>query len=360
MIKIEYKNKIAFHPGYYLTDIIEELEMTQAEFAKRLGVSEKTVSLLLNGEGPGITNDIAQKLSDMLGISVETFLELQKKYDENLIEIEREKEIDSQIEVLKLIDYHYFTRLEILPHTSVMGEKVQNLKAFFKISDLRMFTEQNFVASFRTTVTSINLKNIVNANVWLQTAIYVGAKIEVEEFSAKKLKSHLAEIRAMTVKSPSDFLPRLKEIFRSCGVAFVLLPALKNCGVNGVVKWFDNRVVLAINDRFSYADTFWFSLFHEIKHVLQRKVKKVLVRCDNPDSEYRELEGDADSFASEILIPTEEYRKFVDKKRFSKCEIMKFASEQGIHPGIVVGRLQHDGQISHSCFHELKEKYVII
>ena len=47
MLKEEYKNIIAFHPGYYLTDIIEELEMTQDEFAKRLGTTGKTVSLLL-------------------------------------------------------------------------------------------------------------------------------------------------------------------------------------------------------------------------------------------------------------------------------------------------------------------------
>ena len=73
MLKEEYKNIIAFHPGYYLTDVIEELEMTQDEFAKRLGTTGKTVSLLLNGQTP-LTNDLAMKISAMLGISVETLL----------------------------------------------------------------------------------------------------------------------------------------------------------------------------------------------------------------------------------------------------------------------------------------------
>ena len=69
MLKEEYKNIIAFHPGYYLTDIIEDLEMTQEEFAKRLGTSGKTISLLLNGQA-NLTNDLAMKISTMLGISV--------------------------------------------------------------------------------------------------------------------------------------------------------------------------------------------------------------------------------------------------------------------------------------------------
>lgn len=90
MIKEEYKDIIAFHPGYYLSDILEDLEMTQCEFAKRLGTSGKTISLLLNGQTP-LTNDLAGKISAMLGITVETLLNLQKSYDEKIIEIEDAK-----------------------------------------------------------------------------------------------------------------------------------------------------------------------------------------------------------------------------------------------------------------------------
>ena len=33
---IEYKDRMAFHPGYYIQEELEALEMTQEEFAKRL------------------------------------------------------------------------------------------------------------------------------------------------------------------------------------------------------------------------------------------------------------------------------------------------------------------------------------
>ena len=68
MNKQEYKNLIAFHPGYYIKEMIEDINMTQSEFAKRLGTTDKTVSKLINGE-ISLSDEIAQKLSSMLGTS---------------------------------------------------------------------------------------------------------------------------------------------------------------------------------------------------------------------------------------------------------------------------------------------------
>ena len=42
--EVIYKELIAFHPGSYIEDIVEELNITQSEFAERLGVSAKTIS----------------------------------------------------------------------------------------------------------------------------------------------------------------------------------------------------------------------------------------------------------------------------------------------------------------------------
>ena len=74
---IEYKDIIAFHPGYYVEDIIEELGISQAEFALRMGATPKTLSQLVNG-WINISNDLAKKLSMMLGSSVDGWLNLQK------------------------------------------------------------------------------------------------------------------------------------------------------------------------------------------------------------------------------------------------------------------------------------------
>lgn len=96
----EYDNLIAFHPGYYVKEIIDDLGITQEEFAKRLDTTPKNVSKIVNGE-QNLSKDIAQKLSDMLGTSVEFWLELQNSYKLKIIEIEEEKQMDHVVNCIK-------------------------------------------------------------------------------------------------------------------------------------------------------------------------------------------------------------------------------------------------------------------
>ena len=93
MSKVEYKDIIAFHPGYYVKDIIEDLKMNQCEFAKRLEITDKTLSKLLSGEAP-MSREIAKKMSQMLGTSVDVWLKLQKKYDDKCCQIEQQNELE--------------------------------------------------------------------------------------------------------------------------------------------------------------------------------------------------------------------------------------------------------------------------
>ena len=77
---VEYKDLIAFHPGQYLGELIEDYEMNQKEFAENLGVSPKTISKLVKGE-ESISNEIAQELEKFTNISMKTWLNLQNAYD---------------------------------------------------------------------------------------------------------------------------------------------------------------------------------------------------------------------------------------------------------------------------------------
>ena len=157
----------------------------------------------------------------------------------------------------------------------------------------------------------------------------------------------------MTVRKPAEFLPRMREIFAECGIAFVLLPHLKNSGVNGAVKWVsEDRVVLAMNNRGLDADKFWFSLFHELGHIL-------LGHINQSNGTTIEDENAADNFAKETLIPTAEFNAFTSLNDFSKASIYSFAQEQNILCGIVVGRLQKEGFINYNRCNDLKTKYAL-
>ena len=359
---MNYRDIMAFHPGYYVAEIIEDMGVTQAEFAVRMGTTSKTLSQLVNGQA-NISNDLAQKLSTMLGTSIEFWLNLQTAFDEKVIEINKAKATDEQAEIVAVIDYSYFVKLVNLPVARTVREKIDNLCSFFRIADLRILRQNDFLVNFRTGIATVEDKNVINSRAWLQTALNVAARIETAPFNADKLKAYIPEIRTMTLQDPEVFLPRLREIFSECGVAFVLLPYLKNSGINGAVKWINqDRVVLAMNDRRLNADTFWFSLFHEIKHVLQQKTKTVFVSSSKQEMKAMDekLEEEADIFAQNTLIPIRDYRQFAPSKYTSDAEIIAFAKKIGIHPGVVAGRLQHDHIIAPNRCSALKQQYKIV
>lgn len=83
---VENIDLIAFHPGQYIGELIEDYQMTQKEFAEKLGVAPRTISKLVNGED-SISNDIAQKLEKLTNISMKTWLNLQASFDRKVAEL---------------------------------------------------------------------------------------------------------------------------------------------------------------------------------------------------------------------------------------------------------------------------------
>ncbi len=87
----ENDESIAFHPGYYLKEVIEELNLTQSEFAQNLGVTEEHLCELLVGT-QNLTIDVVSKLSEFMGTSVEFWMNLQRSYSEAISKSEEKND----------------------------------------------------------------------------------------------------------------------------------------------------------------------------------------------------------------------------------------------------------------------------
>ena len=106
--------------------------------------------------------------------------------------------------------------------------------------------------------------------------------------------------------------------------------------------------------RNKYADIFWFTLFHEIGHLLDIKNELFVDFTSNCSN----AEDEANNFAVEKLIPKSDYLRFVRNGDFSRNAIVEFANRQGLLPGIVVGRLQHDHYLGNAYYNDLRLQYV--
>ncbi len=335
---IEYNDKVAFHPGYYIKEIVDDSGLTQEDFAKRLGTTPKNLSVLLKGD-QSLSIDIATKLSRMLGTSISYWLNLQQAYDEKLAEIQSDEELKRERKVFKLIDYKYLRdnfKLPDIPRQ--VDEQIKCVREFLKISSLTVLEETNLAVNFRSYSEHLSKSNTVNANVMVQIAVNQTLKKETPKYNKKKFEKAVSFALTQT-RNHANFFPEIQKAFEEAGVVLVALPNLKNSGVNGASKKVDGKVMLMVNDRRHYADTFWFTLFHEIGHILNGDLG-ISFKDDRED--------EADLYARRTLIPQDKYDVFVSQnKYFDEEAIRKFADSIERDPGIVLGRLQIDEKVSH-------------
>ena len=88
---LESKSYIATPPGATITEQLEERGMTQNEFSKRMGMSEKQISQLMNGD-VRVTSDMAEKLELVLGVPADFWNKLESIYQEKLVKAKLENE----------------------------------------------------------------------------------------------------------------------------------------------------------------------------------------------------------------------------------------------------------------------------
>ena len=348
----EYNDKIAFHPGYYLKEIVDDSGLTQEDFAKRLGTTPKNLSLLLRGE-QDLSIDIATKVSRLLGTSVAFWLNLQQAYNEKIAEFISAEELVREKETFKLIDYKYFREFFGLPDIPRrVEEQIKAVREFLSVSSLTVLKEKDLAVSFRSFSDSLSESGIVNANAMVQIAVNETLKTEAPKYNKNKFEKAIDFVLDKT-RDTVEFLPSVKEAFRDSGVVLVTLPNMKNSGINGATKRVDGKVMLMVNDRRHYEDTFWFTMLHEAGHILNGEFG---ITCDN------DSEDAADEFARNALIPREEYDAFVNKGQFNESDIRVFADSIGRDPGIVLGRLQIDKKVDYTNTYlssKLRKKYNI-
>ena len=351
---IEYDDKIAFHPGYYIKEIVEESGLTQEDFAKRLDTTPKNLSLLIRGE-QNLSIDIAMKLSRMTGTSVSYWLNLQNAYDSLIAEFKSKEELAQERIIFSYLDYKYFREYFNLPDLPrKKDEQIVQVRNFLNVSTLTVFKKPDMTVSFRSATGEMSEANIIKANIMVQIATNITLETEAPKFN-KSLFEEAVRYALTLTKDHSTFYPLIKEAFCKVGVIFVILPNISGSKINGATKKVGNNIMLLVNDRRLNSDTFWFTLFHEIGHIMNGDYGISF------DSESGEQEEIADKYAEDMLIPCDQYQQFIAENRFDIQSIRRFAKRIDRDPGIVLGRLMNDGKVSYDdwSLNPLRHKYKV-
>lgn len=343
-------------PGHTIISLLEQNELTVEDFAERIGRTKSITQKLLDGQHV-IDVELARRLSDVFGASENFWMAREHDYRAS-IEAPEQVSVDSfedLIHTLPLADMRKFGWIE---NVRSREEKIAESMEFFGVSTIAQW-QGRYENAFRGAAyrrATANATCEIATTAWLRQGEIETQADNVAAWSPDQLKLELDGFRRLTwYKSPSLFLPKLKEGLARAGVKLAIVRAPKGCSASGAVRILaDETPHIQLSFRYLSDDQFWFSLFHEIGHLLLHFDKMPIL--ENTELKEEECEDEANAFASQVIVPMihqEELHGLVA----SKLRIIGFAKKVGIAPGLIVGQLQHARIIRYNQMQHLKRRY---
>lgn len=344
--------------GDTIAEWLEERGMTQAELAARINMSEKALSQIISGLAP-LTRSTAMKLEPVTGIPSRTWNNLEARYQEELERLERQRILAAQSELLTRVPVKQLRDLRyITAGPRDVAGTVRQLLEFFRVADSdawkRLWMGPQAAALKQSRAYDVDPGAVA---AWLRLGEIEAEKLDLASFDAAALRMLLPRVRALTPNpDPADFVEDLLGYGASCGVAIVFVPEIAGARAAGATRWVHGRPIVQLSLRYKSDDQFWFALFHEIGHILLHGRKAVFIHdgMTRADAHANE-ELEADKFARDLLIPRQVAGEL--PALTGRPAIRAFAERIGVSPGIVLGRLQHDGLIPQHQMTDLKERW---
>ncbi|OPX23655.1 MAG: addiction module antidote protein, HigA family [Planctomycetales bacterium 4484_113] len=344
---------VAIPPGELLRETVEALGMTQAELARRTGRPTQTINDIIQGRTE-ITPETALQLEKALGSPAYLWLGLEKDYRFNKARLAELRRLNSQASMLAAFPIREMVKFGWIERHRDKARQVKELLEFLGIAS---FDELRRVQPAAYRKSRLKEASPTALAAWLRRGELLAHRIETAPFDERKLKGQVGYFRSLTLKPPEEFQQELRETCAQCGVAWVMVPHLPKTYVNGATRWMGEKAVIQMSLRFKTDDIFWFTFFHELGHILLHGRREQFVDHWKGDGGTDAAEQEADRFAANQLISPSDYRKLPVHKYLSKNEVRNYAAEIGVAPGIIVGRLQHDGKLSQKMMNDLKRKF---
>ena len=355
----EYTPDYLVKPGEILEEHLEYAGLSQASLAERTGLSKKTINEIVKAKA-AITAETALKFERTLGRPAHFWSNLERQYQEDKTRLADKIKLEEELHWLDIFPVKEMSKRGWIETFKEKTQQLISLLSFFAIASPEQWEIiwiRELQAAFRKTEKS--KKDIAIISAWLRKGEIDAQEQQCAKYDKQLFQKSLFEIRKLTIedKKPSIFMPKLESICAAAGVAVVFVPALRNLGIYGATRRNNDKYIMQLSMYGKSNDQMWFTIFHEACHIIHHSRDELFFEGKGIDNQ-KSKENEADIFASNILIPPEKLSYFLSSGlKPTIPQIKRFAASIGITPGIVVGRLQHDGIILRSWGNDLKERY---
>ena len=349
----EYRPDYAVPPGWVLEERLEAHSISQAEFARRCGRSPKLISEIISGKAP-LEPATALQFERVLGVDAGLWLGIEAAYRLQCARESEAKEAAKSAEWLKQFPVNELVKRGVLRKSKSDVESVSELLSFFGVGSIKAWHMKYSLANVAYRHSPSFESDEIALATWLRLGELDAGQQDCADYNEMRFKQALQEIRKLTRVPIEKGLSDAQQLCNQAGVALALIKPLPRTALSGAARWLSPRkAIIQLSARYKTDDHLWFSLFHEAAHVLLHSKKSVFIDGMKQD-EIADLEAEANEWATNRLVPKREWERFVASCPCEEEVICAFADEQGIAPGIVVGRLQHEGYLPWRQLNELK------
>jgi HTH-type transcriptional regulator/antitoxin HigA len=328
-------------PGEVIRRELEKRGWTQTDLATILGKHLPAVSEVIQGKR-SITPDMAVALGAAFGNMPEFWMNLDANYRLSLLE--PNTEVERRARIFNFAPVKDMQKRGWIRETQELNTLESDLCRFYNISSLDDTPKIHAHARQPFQTQELDSSQIA----WCMRAAKLAGTLDVSRFKPQQLKDALPEIRAMA--DFPDKAKHLSKLFSKIGIRLIVIEPLPSCKIDGAAFWLaDDAPVVVLSVRFDRIDCLWFTLAHELMHILHQDAQSVdsdLVG-ESVSRDLEEIEMRANRDAAAFLIPPEKLKSFIIRVKpfYSKERIVQFSHTMKIHPGIVSGQLQFNQQI---------------
>lgn len=347
-----YEPDYAVPPGWVLEERLEAHEISHAEFARRCGRSPKLISEIIAGKAP-IEPKTAVQFERVLGVDAGIWLGIESDYR---LRQEREfeaRKAEESVEWAKGFPIAELVRRGVMAKPSSGADRVEKLLSFFGVASVEAWRAKYTSAQVAYRHSPSFSSDEPALTTWLRLGEIQAEQAEATDYSAAKFRRALAHIRESTASRSSAAVTDAFKLCLGSGVVLTIVKPLPRTSLSGAARWLTPRkALIQLSVRGMSDDHLWFSFFHEAAHLLLHSKKVVFIH--EAKGKITDEDAQADTWASNFLVSPRAWEDFTTTSPLSERSVVRFAEDQGIAPGIVVGRLQYEGKLPWNRLNDMK------
>ena len=329
--------------GQLLSVALREKGWTQRLLSAVLGVDQSTISLILNDK-KALDAPLAIAFSEVFGIPAERLLSVQQEY-----ELARAR-------LTMAPDTGRARRAQLLGDLPI-SEMVS--RGWIKVEDVRdtVALEAELVRFFGEELDlphAAKKSDATGAPTWVQRAWHrrvqrIAGSLQAPRYSPAAVRQAVEKLQDL--RASVEGVKKVRDVLTEAGVRFVVVESIGSAKIDGVCSWLNDMTpVIGMTLRHDRIDNFWFVLRHEIEHVLRGHGRRAPVvdldlasETTKDGAPVAEEERVANDAAADFCVPKEQMDNFIAKKApyYVERDVLGFAATLRLHPGLVVGQLQH-------------------